>query len=164
MLTSDICRKKTRPRCQCGLTLVELAVVIAIIAIFTALAAPSFRQMAAQQRVRSAASAITESLWVARAEALKRNREVNFVFADAATQWSVPDPDGGPTPLLTQPAHRSVSSSTQSGANVQFTFNAYGRLSNGSGWIQLGDVAAGIYRCLRVATTGRATSTEGKCS
>ena len=149
---------------QRGLTLVELAIVVALVAIFASLAGPSFRQLVARQRVHSAASAITEALWVARAEALKRNRDVGFVFAGAATEWSVPDPDGGATPLMTQPAHRSVSSTTQGGANVQFTFNAYGRLSSGTGWIELSDAGAGVYRCLTVATTGRATSTEGKCA
>ncbi|HEU5295040.1 MAG TPA: GspH/FimT family pseudopilin [Burkholderiaceae bacterium] len=159
----------TRPspdgsRPQHGLTLVELAIVLALVAIFASLAGPSFRQLVARQRVHSVASAITESLWVARAEALKRNRDVGFVFVDAATDWSVPDPDGGATPLLTQTAQRSVSSATEGGAAVQFTFNAYGRLSSGTGWIELSDAGAGVYRCLTVATTGRATSTEGKCA
>jgi type IV fimbrial biogenesis protein FimT len=149
---------------QHGLTLVELMIVVVLVAIFASLAGPSFRQLVARQRVHSAASAITEALWVARAEALKRNRDVGFVFADAASEWSVPDPGGSATPLLTQPAHRSVSSTTESGAAVQFTFNAYGRLSSGMGWIELSDVAAGVYRCLNVKTTGRATSTEGKCA
>jgi type IV fimbrial biogenesis protein FimT len=144
--------------------LVELMIVVALIAILASLAGPSFRQLLARQRVHSATSAITEALWVARAEALKRNRDVGFAFVDAATEWSVPDPDGGATPLLTQPAHRTVSSATQSGATVQFTFNAYGRLSSGTGWIQLGDSAAGVYRCLTVASTGRTTSIEGKCA
>jgi prepilin-type N-terminal cleavage/methylation domain-containing protein len=151
-------------RPQRGLTLVELVIVVALIAIFASLAGPSFRQLVARQRVHSAASAITEALWVARAEALKRNRAVGFVFADVATDWSVPDPDGGATPLLTQAAHKSISSTTESGDAVQFTFNAYGRLSSGTGWIELSDAGAGIYRCLTVATTGRATSAEGKCA
>ena len=149
---------------QCGLTLVELTIVVALVAIFASMAGPPFRQLVARQRVHSAASAITEALWVARAEALKRNREVGFVFASAAADWNVPDPDGGATPLLTQAAHRSVSSTTQSGAAVQFTFNAYGRLSSGSGWIELSDAGAGVYRCLTVATTGRAKGIEGKCA
>jgi type IV fimbrial biogenesis protein FimT len=153
----------TVTRDQRGLTLVELVTVIAIVAIFASLAAPSLRQFIAQQRVRSAASAIVESLWVARAEALKRNRDVGFVFVDAASGWNVPDPDGGATPLLTQPAHTSVSSSTSTGANLQFTFNAYGRLQD-TRWIELKDTATGIYRCVNVAPSGRATNAEGKCS
>ncbi|MDP3823388.1 MAG: GspH/FimT family pseudopilin [Burkholderiales bacterium] len=147
-----------------GFTLVELMTVIAIVAILAATATPSFRQLIAAQRIRGAASALTESLWVARAEALKRNADVGFLFAGAATEWSVPDPDGGNTPLLTQSAFPTVSSVMQRGGNVQFRFNAYGRLSTGSGWVQFGDEPTGIYRCLVVATTGRATATTGKCS
>jgi type IV fimbrial biogenesis protein FimT len=148
---------------QRGLTLVELAVVIAIVAVFAGLAAPSFRHLAAKQRVRSVAAALNESLWLARAEALKRNRDVGFVFVDAATDWNVADPDGGATPLLTQPGHRSVATTTQSGASVPFLFNAYGRLSSGAGWIHLFDAAAGVDLCVTVASTGRTTSVEGKC-
>jgi type IV fimbrial biogenesis protein FimT len=153
-----------KPSTQRGLTLVELAAVIAIIAIFASLAAPSFRQLIAQQRVRSVASAIVESLWVARAEALKRNRDVGFEFVDAASGWNVPDPDGSATPLMAQPASNSVSSKTSTGEKVQFTFNAYGRLSAGNASIEFSDAAMGVYRCVTVAPSGRATNVEGKCS
>ena len=101
---------------------------------------------------------------MARAEALKRNADVGFVFVNAATGWTVPDPGGSPTPLLTQSAYPAVTSAAESGGSVQFSFNAYGRLSTGSGWIQLGDDQAGVYRCVTVATTGRATTTNGKCT
>lgn len=146
-----------------GFTLVELMTVVAIVAILATSAAPSFRQLIATQRIRSAASAITESLWLTRAEALKRNTSVGFLFVGAATEWNVPDPSGGNTPLLTQPAFPTVNSVTQNGGSVQFNFNAYGRLATGSGWIQLGDDSAGVYRCLVVATTGRATALNGRC-
>lgn len=146
-----------------GFTAIELMAVIAIVAILAAVAAPSFRQLIATQRVRGASSALAESLWVARAEALKRNTDVGFVFADAATGWEVPDPAGGAVPLLTQPAYPAVRSQTQSAGSVHFNFNAYGRLSTGSGWIQLSDDGAGVFRCVVVSTTGRATAAQGKC-
>jgi type IV fimbrial biogenesis protein FimT len=147
-----------------GFTLVELVTVIAIVAVLAAVAAPSFKKLIATQNVRSASSALTESLWVARTEALKRNTDVGFLFADVAAGWSVPDPNGGPTPLLTQAAYPSVSSLTQSAGSVQFRFNAYGRLSTGSGWIQLSDDRAGVFRCLVVSTSGRAAAVNGKCT
>jgi type IV fimbrial biogenesis protein FimT len=147
---------------QTGLTLVELVTVIAIVAIFASLAAPSFGQLIAQQRVRSTASAITESLWLVRAEALKRNRDVGFEFVSAAAGWNVPDPDGSATPLKSQPANGLVSSETSSGAKVQFTFNAYGRLSaGGDSWIDFGSSDA--HRCVQVTVSGRVNTLEGKC-
>ncbi|HEY9064180.1 MAG TPA: GspH/FimT family pseudopilin [Burkholderiaceae bacterium] len=147
-----------------GFTAIELMAVVAIVAILATVAAPSFRQLIATQRVRGAASALAESLWVARAEALKRNTDVGFVFADISAGWEIPDPGGGAVPLLTQPAYTAVRSQTQSAGSVQFNFNAYGRLSTGSGWIQLGDDDTGVFRCVVVSTTGRATAVQGKCN
>jgi type IV fimbrial biogenesis protein FimT len=149
-----------------GFTLIELMTVITVVAIFASIAAPSFKRLIATQRVRTAASALKESLWMARAEATRRNANVGFVFVNAATDWIVPDPafPADPTKaLLKQQGFPSVASVTQSGDNVQFSFNAYGRLSSGSGWIQIGDTQAGVYQCIAVATTGRATTTNGAC-
>lgn len=151
-------------RRQRGFTLVELITVISIVAILATVAAPSFRQLIATQRIRSAASALVESLWVARAEALKRNAQVGFLFVDAATGWTVTDPSSASPTLLTQSGYPTIASETSGGGSVQFNFNAYGRLSTGgSSRIQLGDVQAGIYRCVTVATSGRAVTTNGTC-
>ena len=147
-----------------GFTLVEMMTVVSIVAVLAALAAPSFAEMIATQRVRTVTAGLTESLWVARAEATKRNTDVGFVFVDAATNWTIADPAGSATPLLTQSGSASLSSLTQAGASVNFSFNAYGRLSSGAGWIQIGDSSAGVYRCITVSTTGRAATTKGKCT
>ena len=162
MWTTPYPRTSERQR---GFTLVELMTVISIVAILAAVAAPSFRQLIATQRIRSAASALVESLWFARAEALKRNGnvDVGFLFVDAASGWTINDPGDATKPLLVQSAYPTITSVTEGGGSVQFSFNAYGRLSAGSGGIQLGDVQAGVYRCVTVASTGRATTTNGKC-
>ena len=147
-----------------GFTLVELLTVVSMVAILAAIAVPSFRQLIAAQRVRSATSALTESLWLARAEATKRNTNVGFLFVDAATPWTVPDPvDAGKT-LLRQDGFASIASSAQNGGSVQFTFNAYGRLSSGAGWIEFGVAGVEAYQCVTVATTGRATVKKGRCA
>jgi type IV fimbrial biogenesis protein FimT len=138
--------------------------VVSIVAILVTVAAPSFAEMVATQRVRAAASALTESLWLARAEATKRNTDVGFAFADAQTGWTIRDPAGSATPLLVQSGFAGIEFTTQSGDAVRFNFNAYGRLSAGGGWIQVGDAHAGVYRCVAVSTTGRATTTKGPCS
>lgn len=59
-----------------GLTLIELLVTIAIAAILAGLAAPSFRELLASNRLKSQASAMLSSLLLARGEAIKRNGRV----------------------------------------------------------------------------------------
>lgn len=146
-----------------GLTLIELLTVVMIAAILATLATPSFRQLIANQRLRSAASALNESLWLARAEATKRNIDVGFVFVDAASAWAIRDPAGGATALMTQDGFPSLVTRTHTGGVVDFSFNAYGRLTRGAGWIELGDASAGLYQCVTVSTTGRTTFTKGPC-
>jgi len=154
----------TRRFAAAGFTLVELVTVIGIASILLAVAVPSFRQLIAAQRVRTASSALTETLWLARSEATKRNTDVAFTFVDAAGGWTVPDPvDATQPPLLTQQGFPTLASTTQSGATVPFSFNAYGRLATGSGWIQLGDTGAGVYRCVSISTTGRPSAKDGTC-
>src|SRR5688572_8223327 len=84
-----------------GFTLIELLVTIAVVAIFSALAGPAFREMIANQRVRSGTSALNESLWLARSEAVKRNADdVTFTVTNGTgSTWTIVT---GVTPLHTQ--------------------------------------------------------------
>ena len=152
-----------RRRAARGFTLIEMLTVLSIVAILAAIAAPSFGQMMATLRVRAATSALTESLWLARAEATKRNTDIGFSFNDPQVGWTIPDPAGSRTPLLVQPGFAAIEFAAQNGDGVRFAFNAYGRLSTGSGWVQVGDSQAGVYRCVMVSTTGRASTTKGPC-
>lgn len=138
-----------------GFTLIELMITVAIMAIFATLAAPSFRDLIATQRMRSATSALTESLWLARSEALKRNTVVGFSFDNISTGWNI---KAGATTLHTQDAFPSISSGAGS-----FQFNAYGRLPDAMK-IELGMATANLYRCVTVSTAGRVLEKEGKCT
>ena len=82
-------------RNQRGFTLIELLTVLSIIAILAGLAAPSYREMIAKQRERSAASELLGALMQARSEAVKRNVPVTLKPVEAAAWqkgWSIPDP------------------------------------------------------------------------
>jgi len=147
---------------QRGFTLIEVMVVIAIIVIVTGIAGPSFRQLIAQQRVKSAASALIESLWVARSEALKRNADVSFTFTSASAGWSILDPSDSSKTLVSQEGFPSISSTIVSGGGT-FTFNAYGRLSAGSGQIEFKNTSANVYRCVTVSTSGKSTVKDSAC-
>lgn len=59
-----------------GLTLLELLLVLAMMAVLTSLAAPSFRSLWLQHSVGSAAEALLGDLRYARSESLKRARPV----------------------------------------------------------------------------------------
>lgn len=80
-----------------GVTLVELMVVLAIVALSMTLAAPSFAQMLANYRVRGAADGILGALNFARTEALRRNTPVAFLLTSGGAGWTVSQLSTGTT-------------------------------------------------------------------
>lgn len=71
-------------RHSAGFTLVELMVVITIVAILAAVAAPSYRDMIDRYRLRSAADDVISVISNARAGSVKLHREVNVSFVTGA--------------------------------------------------------------------------------
>jgi type IV fimbrial biogenesis protein FimT len=144
-------RRAARTR---GFTLIELLVTIAVVAIFSALA---------NQRVRSGTSALNESLWLARSEAVKRNADdVTFTVSNGTgSTWTIVT---GVTPLHTQEGLSNVLwQKCGVGASTIYTFNRYGRLTGGAGKMQLSIADTDVHRCVTVAVSGRATVEEGEC-
>jgi type IV fimbrial biogenesis protein FimT len=81
-----------------GFTLIELMMTLAVLAVLTTLAAPSFRSLIASQNVKAAASSLQSSLLFARSEALKRNRSVALAPRESgnwARGWTVQCADCG---------------------------------------------------------------------
>lgn len=78
---------------QRGLTLVEMAITLAILIIMVAAALPAFNEMTQNTQIRTAAETLVAGLQTARAEALRRNEPVQFtVLGDGAvgeTGWEV---------------------------------------------------------------------------
>lgn len=72
-----------------GLTLIELMITVAVLAIGLALAAPAFTQQLANYRLRAAAESIINGLNYARAEAVRRNAPVSFTLSDTGSGWTV---------------------------------------------------------------------------
>ncbi len=68
-------------RASCGLTLIELMVVIAIIGVVGLLAAPSFTEFFARIALRGTASEAFADMQMARAEAVQRNAPVTVTFS-----------------------------------------------------------------------------------
>jgi len=69
-----------------GLTLVELMIVVAIVAILALLAAPSFRDMILMQRLRAINAQLVTDLQYARSEAVQRKVVVRLVFDSNTTK------------------------------------------------------------------------------
>jgi len=77
-------------RRQRGVTLVEVAVVMTIAAVLYTQAAPMFTNWVGNAQTRTAAESVLNGLQLARAEAVKRNRMVQFVITDdASSSWLV---------------------------------------------------------------------------
>ena len=90
MATTHAALNTASPR-QHGLTLLELAVVVAITAIVAAAAAPSFATLIDARRLDSAATRLAADIQLARSEAIARNRPLRLsLFAGTgATCWIV---------------------------------------------------------------------------
>lgn len=65
-----------------GMTLIELMIGIAITALLLAFGLPSFSAWMANSRVRGTAESLQSGLAVARAEAIRRNQNVEFVLTN----------------------------------------------------------------------------------
>lgn len=70
-----------------GFTLIEMMVAIAIIAIGVTLGLPSYRTWVQNTQIRNAAESIQNGLQRARAEAVGRNTNVEFVLLGADPDW-----------------------------------------------------------------------------
>lgn len=75
---------KATARCR-GLTIIELMVVVGVVAVLAALAAPSLREFMARQRVAAINSELVTDLQFARSEAVARGRQVRVQFREDDT-------------------------------------------------------------------------------
>ena len=150
----------TCARRQHGFTLIEALVVIAMIGVLLALAAPSFNTFTANQRVKTASFDVYAALVFARSEAIKRRQSVTVAIAQdpATSEWGWTVSTGG-TPLRTQDTLKGV---VLSGA-TSVVYRLDGRLTAASAvgvLIEPQTANASISnRCIRVDLTGLPKST-----
>ena len=167
-----------------GLTLLELLLVLAMMAVLTSLAAPSFRSLWVQRSVSLAAEALLGDLRYARSEALKRARPVLVCQSSNATSctrdsaawaagWLVfvdsngnaqvdAASDDGPTEDLLRvqsalPALASIASNVSTGHSI--TFQATGSAKSAAQTIVFTPAGSGTtdhIRALCISLQGRA--------
>jgi type IV fimbrial biogenesis protein FimT len=79
-----------------GLTVIELMVVVAMVGVLIALAAPSMRGLMSTQRVKSINAELVTDLQFARGEAARRNRDVHMRFRATDNCYVVYVDNAGP--------------------------------------------------------------------
>ena len=147
-----------------GFTLIELIITIAIATVLATLAAPSFRDYIANQRIRNASFDLVASIAFARSEAITRNAAVDIVPVDVAnwaTGWNV---SIGGTVLRAQSAYSNLSI-TDPASPVKLTYAKDGRPSTPfTATIALPTSLSGVTsRCIRIGLSGTANSALGAC-
>lgn len=145
-----------------GFTLPELLVTILVLAILASMAAPSFSQFIAGQRVRNAASDLAAAFMLMRSEAVKRN---GITTLSAAGTWSAGwVVTAGTERVRGYGPYTDITIST-SGGNSLWVGND-GRPGNGSQTFQVSMANAGTSNvvCIQINGTGRVATVNGACS
>jgi type IV fimbrial biogenesis protein FimT len=153
-----------RARASAGFTLTELLIVVAIMGIVAAIAAPNMADMIRTQRLRTASFDIFAALSLARSEAIKRNVSVTITpnGVDWAAGWTTKDSNNNV--LQQQAAYTSCSTCSMAGpANVVYASS--GRITSAPPKFSITatNLDSGKYRCIQVELSGRPVTTQGSC-
>jgi len=140
-------------------------IVVAIIGILAAIAAPNMADMMRVQRVRTTAFDIVAGLTLARSEALKRNATVTITPVNGQWMqgWKTTDANGN---VVQEQQPITCSTCTITGpATVAYTSG--GRLPIGGSAPEFAVTASGLdttkYRCIDVDLSGRPVTKQGAC-
>ena len=154
-----------RASSQRGFNIVELMIVLGIVGLLTAIAAPNMADMVRVQRVRTAAFDIVAGLTLARSEALKRNVSVTMTPAAGGwgNGWISKDTNNN---VVQQQGPFSCGSCTFTGPG-SVTYTSAGRLPIGGAAPEFAITSTNIdsskFRCIDVDLSGRPVTKTGAC-
>ena len=139
-----------------GFTLAEILIVVAILGILAAIAAPSMADMVRAQRLRTAAFDVFAALTLARSEAIKRNKAVTITPAGGtnwALGWVITDANNNV--LQNQSAYDTCGSCTMAGP-ATVTYASSGRVSSAVApfTIAASGLTADKNRCISLTPSG----------
>ena len=125
-----------------GFTLIELMVVVTLVAVLSAIAVPSFRDLLLNQRLAASTSDFVAALSLTRTEALKRSQLVTLTpkaTKDWSSGWEVKSTvDGVATTLRAfeaLPAGVTVDTGLSNGLNGKVNYDANGFSRNGDSYL-----------------------------
>ena len=128
---------------EAGKSLVEIAVVIMIMAVVTAIALPAVAASIRAYNLRSAADHLAERIGAVRALAMAQNRTVSFVFNNASGRYGF-DFDGDNVPDSSDPGDTEgagyywgtlpdgITAVFPNGTPIRISFNSRGELPIGA--------------------------------
>ncbi len=114
---------------QRGVTLIELMIAIAVMAILLAIGVPSFTVWLQNSQIRTATESIVNGLQLARAEAVRRNAQVSFTLGPG-TSWEVRTVTGNALIQSRASSEGSPNVSARVSGGTTATFNELGRIVN----------------------------------
>ncbi|MGZ8157570.1 MAG: GspH/FimT family pseudopilin [Methylobacter sp.] len=146
-----------------GFTLIELLIVISIIGITLAIAAPSFQSLIASNRLTASANDLSSALQLAKSEAIKRNRLVivskNGSWANGWVVFTDIDQDGSQDTDGTEPTISSFDA-LSTGFTVDpdsdsVTYRPDGRSTTFGSFFFCSPANTADFRRVVIASTGR---------
>ncbi len=146
-----------------GLTLLEVLIVVVLIGIMAAVAAPSWMAWSKSARFKDASQVSSSAMRQARGHAININQRVRVDFNIDAQSVTVNVVGADEQIFLSQFGEgiilRGGANCTTTSGTVSITFNPNG--SSGTGYVCVGDSSAMKYRIgVGVANTGRIVTTR----
>ncbi len=154
---------------QRGVSLIELIIGMAIVAILLAVAMPSFTSSIQNSQIRKTAEAIQNGLSLARAEGVLRNTHVQFSLV-AGNSWTVqcetaiggtPPLCPGTSPAATTPS--SIQNWNAGGSNAAVTPATATLSFNGMGKVTAATLAPGTTLTFVISSTTGACTAPTRC-